>query len=233
MVSEGLQIPLHFLWLRGPPIHWAVSCRNRTAVQCVLKHGANIDEEYQGYTALAKAVELHTPEIVHVLLENGAQFRWIGEFGRSAMHFIAGNASIIKRRVLHGTRHGRNQDLKKAVRDTICKLEFFGSSINSTDKFGNTPLHKAVASPLERGDTDDLYVVRALIQNDTNRNAQNNEGDTILHLAMKSYWCDRPNHLDLFKLLLDDSIPLTDETPLRITQKDRNGRHPYPGLHVT
>jgi len=99
--------------------------------------------------------------------------------------------------------------------------------IKSTDKFGNTPLHKAVASPLERGDTDDLYVVRALIQNDTNRNGQNNEGDTILHLAMKSYWCDRPNHLDLFKLLLDDSIPLTDETPLRITQKDRNGRHPY------
>jgi hypothetical protein len=73
MVSKGLQIPLHFLWLRGPSIHWAVSCRNRTAVQSLLKHGANIDEEYQGYTALAKAVELHTPEIVHVLLENGTQ----------------------------------------------------------------------------------------------------------------------------------------------------------------
>jgi hypothetical protein len=97
LVSEGLQIPLHFLWLRRPPIHWAVSCRNRTAVQSLLKHGVNIDGEYQGYTALAKAVELHTPEIVHVLLENGAQFRSIGEFGRSAMHFIAGNASIIKR----------------------------------------------------------------------------------------------------------------------------------------
>jgi ankyrin repeat protein len=225
MVSAGLRIRLHFLWLRGPPIHWAVSCRNRAAVQSLLRIGVNIDEEYQGYTALAKAVELHTPEIVHLLLENGAQFKSIGPFGRSAMHFVAGNAPIIKRRILHGTRHGRNQDLKKAVRETICKLEFFGCNINSTDKHGNTPLHKAVASPLERGDMDDLYVARALIQNDADRNVQNDDGDTILHLAIKSYWCDRPNHLDLFKLLLDDSIPLTNETPLQITQRDRNGRH--------
>ncbi|RFU26918.1 hypothetical protein B7463_g9417, partial [Scytalidium lignicola] len=224
--SQGLRIPLHLLWLRGPPIHWAVSCRNQTAVQSLIRIGANVDEEYQGYTALAKAVELHTPEMVHLLLENGAQFTSIGEFSRSAMHFIAGNAPIIKRRLLHGTRHARNQDLKKALRNTITKLEFFGCNINSRDKYGNTPLHKAVASPLERGDIDDLYVVRALIQNDADRNVQNSEGDTILHLAIKSYWCDKPNHMNLFKLLLDDSIPLTDETPLQITQKDRNGRHP-------
>jgi ankyrin repeat protein len=225
MASAGLKIRLHFLWLRGPPIHWAVSCRNRTAIQSLLRIGVNIDEEYQGYTALAKAVELHTPEIVHLLLENGAQFKSIGPFGCSAMHFVAGNAPIIKRRIFHGTRYGRNQDLKKAVKDTIGKLEFFGCNINSTDKHGNTPLHKAVASPLERGDMDDLYVVRALIQNDADRNVQNDDGDTILHLAIKSYWCDRPNHLDLFKVLLDDSIPLTDETPLNVTQRDRNGRN--------
>ena len=224
--SRGLKIPFHFLWLRGPPIHWAVSCRNQKAVITLLEAGANVDEEYQGYTALAKAVELHCPEIVHILLEHGARLNSIGDFRRSAMHFVAGNAPIIKRRILHGTTTSRNPNLKKAVSDTIAKLAFYGCQMNAIDRLGNTPLHKAVASPLERGNIDDLYVIRALIQNGADRNLQNSDGDTVLHLAIMTKWSDKPNHLDLFKLLLDNSVSLTDDTPIQVTKRDRLGRDP-------
>ncbi len=207
-VSEGIKIPFHFLWLRGPPLHWAVSCRNKFAVQSLLRIGADIDLEYQGYTALALAVEIHAAELVGLLLEGGARKTRIGEFGRSAMHFVAGNCPLMKRKIIHGDEGGANRKLKLAVQETIAKLKFFGCRINSTDKFGNTALHKAVASPLERGFPEDLYVIKTLLEDGADRNIQNQDNDSVLHLPILTYWCDRPNHLDLFQMLLDDNLSL-------------------------
>jgi hypothetical protein len=62
------------------------------------------------------------------------------------MHYIAGKAPILRRRLIYGRAY------KPAAINSIRGLEAFGCDVNARDKFNNTPLHKCVASPLERGD---------------------------------------------------------------------------------
>lgn len=59
------------------------------------------------------------------------------------------------------------------------------------DAFGNTPLHKAISSPLARGDLD---VLQALLTAGASRNARNVDGDTLIHLAIRSSKMARPNN---------------------------------------
>lgn len=217
VTSEGPRIPIHFLRLSGTPLQWATSCRNRDAVLTLINLGVDIDLEHNGYTALARAVELHLYEIVDLLLERGAKLSVNSAHQRSVMHYIAGNAPIIRRQAVHSSQH-----CPQAVMKTISALERHGCNINSCDRHNNTPLHKAVASPLERGN---LYVVRALLLSGADRNIQNVDGNSVLHLAVKLTWVDRPNHKSLLQLLVDDEIAFLD-TPLKTNLLDKNGRTP-------
>jgi ankyrin repeat protein len=228
-VSSGLCIPIHSLWLRGPPLHWAVSCRNQEAVKNLLRAGCDVNAEFGGYSALAKAVEMHAHEIVETLLDHGAEMNCIGEFERCAMHFLAGNAPLMKRQIIHwAPLAGSTQpSTEKSLRRTVEKLLSYGCDINTRDNHGNTALHKAVASPFERGDEKCLYVVRELIRNGADRNAQNDDGDSALHLAMLFSLTDKPNNLVLAQMLLDESIALMDVNPVQTTLQDRNGRIPW------
>jgi ankyrin repeat protein len=227
--ASGLCIPIHSLWLRGPPLHWAVSCRNQEALKNLLRAGCDVSAEFGGYSALAKAVEIHAHEIVETLLDHGAEINCIGEFGRSAMHFLAGNALLMKRQVIHeaAVAGSMNPLTEKSLRRTVEILLNYGCDINARDNHGNTALHKAVASPFERGDGKCLYVVRELIRNGANRNAQNDDGDSALHLVKVFSLTDKPNSLVLAEMLLDESIALMDVNPVQTTLQDRNGRTPW------
>lgn len=217
-VSKGLRIPFHLLFLRGTPLQWAVSCRDPDAVQALVKVGVNIDLEYNGYTALALAVELHAYDIVDLLLGAGAKVTVDTAYQRSAMHYLAGNVPIIRRQVVHGT-----ENYTMACLKTIRVLERYGCDVNARDCHNNTPLHKAVASPLERGD---LYVVKALLSSGADRNAQNEDGDTALHLAVKLTMVDNPNHKALFQLLADDEQAFLD-IPINTTLCNKEGMTPH------
>lgn len=200
--TSGVQeLPHHSLTLKGTPLHWAVLTRNKHAVRVLLELEANIEACYDDRTPLDLAVEFHLYDIVDILLSHGASFESGSGFGRKSMHLIAGNASIVQRRLIHGW------DFKRAAALTLKRLEMYGCDINSRDEFMNTPLHRAVASPFERGD---LYIIKLLLGNGTDRNAQNDDGDCILHLALKLAWCDKPNDKDIMRLLVDPDLSASD-----------------------
>src|SRR5262249_47760863 len=100
--SSGMPIPFHCLLLRGTPLHWCVSARHVEAILELLRQGAEINASHAGYTALALAVEMHAYDVVEELLRHGASVRGIGPYGRSAMHFLAGNVPILRRQCIHG-----------------------------------------------------------------------------------------------------------------------------------
>ena len=215
--TKGVSISLHLVHLRGTPLHWSVSCRNLAATIKLLELGADINATHGGHTALSLAVQIHAYDVVSVLMENGADFLSIGPHRRSAMHFLAGDAPIIRRQCIHS-----REQLAKAAVSTIRVLERYGCDINSRDHHGSTPLHKAVASPLERGD---FYVLKALLRYGADRNAQNANGDTPIHTALKLSLVDQPLDKQLAKLLMDDELTLHD-VPFNRELRDVDGRTP-------
>jgi len=219
--SSGILLPIHFASLRGSALHWAVSCGNKAAVELLIRAGSDPNLEHNAYTPLALAVELLLVEIVELLLQSGARTHCIGPFGRSAFHFLAGNAPIIKKRIVHGA-----EGYRRAVKRVLDKLLYFGADIDARDKFGNTPLMKAVASPFERGREDDLVVLQELLLYGASRNAQNKDGDSAFHVAILKSWSDQPNHTIVFTMLLDETLSLADEE-MEVMMKDRHGRTAY------
>ncbi|MCJ1388505.1 hypothetical protein MMC18_001352 [Xylographa bjoerkii] len=201
--SINFRLSIQFLWLRGPPLHWADSYRDRDAVAVLLENGADIQTERYGYSSLAKAVEIHAYDIVELLLEKGAKTVLSTTPSRSATNSIAGNAPIIRRRIVHGHRSGT-----KAAMQTFRKLQAYGCDIDSRDTFGNTPLHQAIASPLER---QDLYLLQSLLKSGAARDVQNDHKDTPVHIAIKLHWFNYEPVKTLFEILMDDDLCFLDE----------------------
>jgi len=186
----------HCLTLKGSPLHWAVLTRNEPAIHVLLALGADIELSYDRRTPLDLAVEFHLFEIVKLLLAEGASLTSGSGFGRTSMHLFVGNVSVVQRRLIHGL------DFKRAADLTLKVLQRYGD-INSRDNYLNTPLHRAVASPFERGD---LYIIELLLKNGASRNAQNDDKNTSLHLALWLAWCDKPNHNDIIALLISEDF---------------------------
>jgi len=201
----------HCLTLKGSPLHWAVLTRNEPAIHALLELGADIELSHDCRTPLDLAVEFHLFEIVELLLKHGASFKSGSGFGRTSMHLFAGNVSVVQRRLIH------NWDFKRAAARTLQKLQNYGEDINSQDDYFNTPLHRAVASPFERGN---LYIIELLLENGASRNAQNKDKDTSLHVALRLAWCDKPNDSDIVALLLRDFLANEEDVDPNIRDLD-------------
>jgi hypothetical protein len=81
-------LPWHGIWLKGTPLHFAVSCRNVAAVKALLHFGAEPNQRFRFTSPLDLAASLNTPEICNLLIEHGATTNkhWYG--GRSPLHWI-------------------------------------------------------------------------------------------------------------------------------------------------
>ena len=175
------------------PLHLASERGNRSAVELLLAHGADIhataDEAGFGYstcglTALHLAVRNDRKEVVEALLANQADVNRMDKRGSTPLHFahhegvicllLAGGAEI----------HARNEDLWTPLHSTaswpkgiaLQALLASGAEVNAKTNEGWTPFHLAA----RYGNKEALGL---LLAQGATINEPTGSGQTALHLA--------------------------------------------------
>ncbi|KIW95071.1 uncharacterized protein Z519_03653 [Cladophialophora bantiana CBS 173.52] len=148
--------------ISGTPLHAAVTLGNKSAVQTLLRLGADTEIRpfHDSDTALELAAQLHLAEIAELLLDHGANLRSVSESGSSsgtwAMHHVGSHVPPLSRWLLHGARY------KDAVRDTIrvfiAAAERKNLSLDESNEAGLTAFEYALQ---ESG--EDTYVIEAFL----------------------------------------------------------------------
>lgn len=126
-------------------------------------------EDESGWTPLLSAVSSEHTEVVKMLLETGrVDVKKKNETGRQAIHYAASKGNL----------------------EILSLLLQSGASVNARDKYGETPLHRAIQA---RNAENLVALLLEKVQRGQNLlltttkgaqvNAQNNQGDTPLHVA--------------------------------------------------
>ena len=122
---------------------------------------------YAGDTLLHVASAAHSPSLVRLLLELGADTSAVNRRGAQPLHYAADGAP--------GS-DGWDQGGQVAV---IEALVASGADPNATDKSGVAPLHRAVR-------TRSAAAVRALLESGADPNLSNGSGSSPMKLATRS-----------------------------------------------
>ena len=145
--------------------HPLCSCEKCSRLMSQMKMDENLVTAYtrddRGYTALHIAALHGQAHLIDVLIQNGAIVNATDYFGHSPLHLAC----------------------HKGYQNVILLLLHFKADVMLTDGIGNTPLHLCV----DNGHED---CVKGILFSDVcrgklNINAQNERGDTPLHLAAK------------------------------------------------
>jgi ankyrin repeat protein len=163
----------------------------------------NLQNNAEHWTPLMSASVSGNPDIVHLLLQNGAAVESRQYQGRTPLMLASkfGYLDTVQLLLQHGanvnSRDNNGQTplmiaLQNGRQDTVQLLLNNGAAVNSCDKDGWTPLMEAAS---RRGGLDS---VQLLLQNGATVNSRDNEGYTALSLASVS------GHLDTVRLLLQN-----------------------------
>ena len=223
------------------------------AIEYLHKYGVKIHDFNYEMTPLQYAVSKGWLEAVKYLLKQGADVKDRNCRGDSAIHF-ANNPQIVKFLLDHGADiNSKNNEgitpihyavdrYTETAMDILKLLLKHGADINSKDRKGNTPLHyvcsqfrldyqlpdnPAVHEPFYRGcfcKKCQLERLKYLIARGANVNAQNEMGQTVLHLAVLEHAGD-----DVIEYLTKHGADLNlrdrnGMTVLDLVQKNHNER---------
>jgi len=142
-----------------------------------LSDGANIDEKSGagGYTPLQIAVFRGRADVVQVLLEHGADASVKTSSGDSVLHIACSGAR----------KTGRGAILRSLLQE--------GANVQDTDKYGRTPLHRAIAY-------GSIQSLKLLLERGAAISVKDGEGYNALHWAAHRRGIER--HAQVMQLLL-------------------------------
>ena len=178
-------------------LHGAVLRGEAPMVEALLDHGAEVDAAVEhgtpgrrfsadfsirhqlvGANALWMAAQYGEPEILHTLVEHGANPHWVSGGGSTALHAamgVPGNSAEDRRNRTEIPFLDPEDEARQNIEMARILLEL-GVDVNAVDGRGNTPLHMAV----RRGFPS---VVEFLAANGANLDAVNGNDQTAVALA--------------------------------------------------
>jgi ankyrin repeat protein len=191
------------------PLHIVLRAKSMDIVNFLLKQGARVDIEQDGWNgatvfhsllAYKSERDYVREDWIRLLIDNGASITAKDKDGNTVMHAVAeeGRANIIPFLVANGcdinaANHSGETPLKvAATNDHLDDKKFqiarvllqYGADVNAADESGWTPLHGAAqCSYIGGGDKAVPKLVRLLIEEGASINAKANDGTTPLHLA--------------------------------------------------
>lgn len=186
--SRNLEAKARWRWT---PIFYAVRSDNKDAVQFLLqkRHGA-LEEDQDGWTPLHLAAEQTKLEVMGIILEaDPAALERRTRDGRSPMHFASASEDsvlwLLRRKANINARTNEGlTTVMMAARDgndnVVTLFLMRGADLRPVDKSKRTAAHWAAEKA--RFDT----VQKLLDHEDTVINHQDDQGQSLLHIAVKS-----------------------------------------------
>ena len=163
------ETPLHVLC--GAFVEFPTLNEDRKDEECIrllVKNGADLSaRDGEGNTPMHHAVQRKT-SIVELLLELGASPNALNVQGRTPLHLACLSSA------------GR-EDVRTSA-ELVCLLANSGANLDSTDNYGNAPIHYAVKNK--------VAILEKLLDMGVDPNIGDRNGHTVLHL-----YCSNPNAL--------------------------------------
>jgi len=152
---------------------WAAGKGRDRTVKRLLAKGRNVNQQtLQGDTPLTMAAGRGYDRVVETLLAHGADVNIGDPIERAA---YSGNTAIVKMLLEHGADPNCVAvAVSQKQEEVVSLLLDHGANVNGMSKYGETPLHNAVARGSER-------IVRLLLARGADVRAQNRGGGTPLH----------------------------------------------------
>ncbi|XP_053466139.1 ankyrin repeat and death domain-containing protein 1B [Ictalurus furcatus] len=199
------------------PLHYAVACKNKEAVDLLLRRRAKLDlQDKYGVTATHLAAWFGSLEILKLLVQGGADQRVVNMEGMNIMHCAAVNdhtdiiayiVDDLQMRELDKEDHHGNRPFAVAAEHGCVRMlqmlmeEPYKMATMEENQKGDTPLHLAAKN-------GHLGAVQLLLDYFEVRNEVNHAGETPLYLAADGAHEDCV--LALLEADCDPNIPTTN-----------------------
>uniref|UniRef100_T1JYG8 SOCS box domain-containing protein n=1 Tax=Tetranychus urticae TaxID=32264 RepID=T1JYG8_TETUR len=170
----------------------AIEKGNLEMVQLMIDHGCSVNHYTSGFSPLHYAATYGQPEIIKLLLKEGADLNALSCHGNNALQLAAQTKSLEAVQLLidagsnieKANANGQTPLAIACINNRLETVEFLlrlGADVNTTDNRGNTPLLHSIDQCL----TINHQLVKILLDAGANPDHMNDNGDLALVTAIR------------------------------------------------